>query len=376
MKNVLGIIMAFDRSSELRDLTDDRCVGAIPFGGRYRIIDFMLSNMVNSNINSVGIVLRDQYQSLIDHIGNGKDWDLARKIGGISILPPFSYSKRGGLKTSQGTNGKIEGLVGISDYIKKSKAEYVVISGANIITNIDLSKVVEQHVKSEVDITCVCTHIKSLSSSDTYFDVNPDNSIKDLWIGTEYAENYRYSGLGIYVIKKSLLEKLIPIWTSHNMKYFEQEGLTLAMKSDIKLGAYIHDAYTRKVTNIRRYYDANMDLLDKDVREALFLKSRPIFTKVHDEQPTYYSDKAIGKQSLIADGCTIEGTVENSIIFRDVHIKEGAVVKNSIVLQGGKICSNASISNIIADKSVNITEDKTMMGHRNYPIVIAKFTAI
>lgn len=377
MKNsILGIIMAYDRDKELRDLTLDRCVGAIPFGGRYRIIDFMLSSMVNSNITNIGIVLRTKYHSLIEHIGTGKDWDLARKIGGINLFPPHSYSSNNQFSSSTERRGKIEGLIGIRDYIMESKCEYVVMTNSNIVTNIDFQEVVEHHKESGADITCVCSNIQKGINTDTFFNVGRHNVVEDVCVGTDITGKCKHYGLGIYVIKKSKLEELTTIWASHNLKYFEQEGLTYAMKNNLKINAFIHTAYAKTIDDIRRYYDASMDLLSKDVRDEIFIKNRPIYTKVQDEQPTYYGDNAVASQSLIADGCTLEGTVENSIIFRDVRIEKEAVVKDCIVLQGCTICSKANISNVIADKNVTIGDGKTMMGHSNYPIVIAKANRI
>ncbi|MFI3312250.1 MAG: glucose-1-phosphate adenylyltransferase subunit GlgD [Eubacteriales bacterium] len=375
MKNVLGIITTYDESTDLRDLTDHRTIAAVPFGGHYRVIDFMMSSMVNSNITHVGVVLRDKYQSLIDHIGNGKEWDLARKIGGVRLLPPYSYARNAAVFNAGDRSGTLEGLIGIVDFIKKSRADHVVIADGNIITNIDLEKVVTEHKDSEADITVVCTKKTTDNQKDVFYKVNRKHDITEICVSIDLNNKCTHTGLGIYVMKKSILMDLITVWASHNYKHFELEGLNWAMKS-MNLKAYVHDSYAAKITDVRRYYDANMDLLNKDVRDQLFLKKRPIRTKVHDEQPTYYSETSHVCESLIADGCTLEGSVENSILFRDVHVEKGAVLKNSIVLKRCTISEGANAGHIIADQHVFIGKDKTIMGHKNYPVVITKSSVV
>ncbi|MFI3230332.1 MAG: glucose-1-phosphate adenylyltransferase subunit GlgD [bacterium] len=375
MKDVLGIIMTFDKATELKDLTDHRTVASIPFGSRYRLIDFMLSNMVNSNINQVGVMMRDNYQSLIEHIGTGKEWDLSRKIGGIRLIPPYSYSKKSHLFDITERKSKIEGLIGAYSFIKKNRAEYVVLSDANIVTNIDLEKVVNYHVEQDADITCVCVPKDEPNENDTYFELDKNENLKNIYLSIDPNNKCKHTALGIYVLKKELLETLVQNWANKNFKNFELEGLNDALKN-YNLKAYVHDTFSAQITDVKRYFDANMKLLSKDVRDELFIKNRAIYTKVYDEQPTYYSDKAYVCDSLIADGCVLEGTVENSIISRDVHIKKGAVVRNSIVLQSTIIREDANILNVISDKSVKLGKGKTMMGQESFPIVITKGSVI
>ncbi len=375
MKNVLGIIMAFDKCDEMSHLTEHRTLAATPFGGRYRVVDFMLSSMVNSGITNVGVVMRDKYQSLIDHLGTGKFWDLSRKVGGIRLLPPYSYAQQSHHFDIPERRGKIEGLIGVYDFIKKSPCEYVVISDANIVTNIDLKKVIKAHKESEADVTCVAIPKKCEHTQHTYFTLDSDNNITDVNVSLDISGKSKHTALGIYVMKKDTLENLVAIWATHNMRSFELEGLSYVLKN-MKMKAYIHETFAAKITSVKCYYNASMALLSKDVRDELFIRKRPIFTKVYDEQPTYYGDKCESGESLIADGCTIEGIVENSILFRDVTVAKGAVVKNSIVLPHCVISENAVLSHVIPDGNVNIGKGKTIMGHENYPIVISKYTTI
>ena len=275
-------------------------------------------------------------------------------------MPPYSYSKKTHLFDVPERSGKIEGLIGIIDFIRKSKCEYIIISDANVVVNIDLEKVVEFHKEKESDVTCVCVPNVSKNEHDTFFQVDRYKNIQDVSVSIDIKDTCTHTGLGIYVIGKQLLIDSLTYWASHNYKNFEIEGLNQMIKEH-KLKAYVHNNFAAKITDVKRYFDSNMSLLSKDIREEIFVKNRAILTKVYDEQPTYYGDKSNVNDSLIADGCTLEGNVENSIIFRDVHVNKGATVKNCIVLQGAIIEQDASISHVITDKDVQIGNSKTTM---------------
>lgn len=376
MKNVIGLIFAFDTENDLRELTDHRTVSAVQFGGRYRVVDFMLSNMVNSGIYRVGILMKDKYQSLIDHIGSAKDWDLSRKNAGVTLLPPYSYSKKASPLVTGEYRGKIDALAGAVDYLQKNRADYVVIADGDVIANVPLDDVVEQHRKSGNDVTMVVTKRGSkVSQFATNCELSRRREVVDIRVGDTNDGKCRYEAMGVYVMSRAYLIHLISDCVAHNCIHFEREMLTRALVDD-KVGGYVFNEYAVKIFDAKDYYQASMDVLDKDIRDELFLRSRPIFTRIYDEAPAYYGDKADVQDSLIADGCHIEGKVRNSILFRDVVVEKDAEIKNSIIMENGRILSGASLDYIVADRGVTVREGRTMMGHENYPVVIGKSAVI
>lgn len=375
MKNVLGIIIAFDNDNDLRELTEHRTVAAVPFGCRYRIIDFMLSNMVNSGIYRVGVLMRDKYQSLIDHIGSAKDWDLSRKNGGVTLLPPYSYSRRASPLVNGEYRGKIDALAGAVDYLQKNRSDYVVVTDGDIVANLPLDEIVQAHEKSGNNVTLVCTKRVKESPFTTYVDLNRKREVTDIRVGDCNEGKCKYIALGVYIMRREYLIHLIADCVTHNYIHFERELLQRALEEGT-ISAYVFDRYVAKIEDTKDYFQANMDMLEKEVRDDLFLRNRPIYTKVHDEAPAYYGDKAVVDDSLIADGCYIEGEVTGSILFRDVHIERDAKIVNSIIMQSGRVLAGASLAHMITDRGVTMREGRTMMGHENYPVVIAKSSIV
>ena len=341
MNSVLGMIIAFDTDNDLREITEHRTVGAVQWGGRYRIIDFMLSNMVNSGIYRVGVLMKDKYQSLIDHIGNAKDWDLSRKNSGVTLLPPYSYSKKASPLVTGEYRGKIDALAGAVDFLQKNRADYVVVADGDIVANVPLDDVIDRHIKSGADLTMVCTKKQKNSPFTTYVELNRKKEAVDIRVGDCNEGKCKHAALGIYVMSRQYLIHMLSDCVTHNCIHFEREFLTRA-------------------------------LMDGTVAGYLFKRTRPILTRIKDEAPTYYGDEADVEDCLIADGCRIEGKVKNSVLFRDVVIEKGAEVNNCIIMEGGRILTEASLRHVITDRNVIIRDGRTMMGHENYPITIAK----
>lgn len=376
MKSVLGLIIAFDNDeNDLRELTDHRTVAAVPWGGRYRIIDFMLSNMVNSGIYRVGVVMKDKYQSLIDHIGNAQDWDLSRKNAGVTMLPPYSYSKKASPLVTGEYRGKIDALAGAVDFLQKNRAEYVVIADGDIVANIPLDTVIEKHEKSGADLTIVCTKQVKESPYTTYMELNRKREVTDIRVGDSNDGKCKHAALGVYVMSRQYLIHMLSDCVTHNHIHFEREFLSHALV-DGKVMGYLFGEYAAKIGDVNDYFRSNMDMFDPDMRTEVFLRERPIWTRIKDEAPTYYGDKAVVEDCLIADGCNIEGHIENCILFRSVNIEKGADVRDSIILEGGQIMSGASLRHVICDRSVTIRDGRTMMGHSSYPIAIAKNSVV
>ena len=376
MKNTLGIIIGFDSNNDLRELSEHRPVASVPFGGRYRVIDFMLSNLVNSGCYQVGVLMRDKYQSLMDHLGSGKDWDLSRKRGGLMMLPPNAFAPKSSPLVTENYHTSLEALGSVSDMLQKSKCEHVVVCGADIIANIPLDEAMREHKKSGADVTSVCTKNGDGGAFDMFLNLSPRHEVSDIRNGDNAGGKCKYKSLGIYIMKRKYLLDLLSDCVTHNLHSFERDAMQHVFNRGDAIQAYVFDKYVAKIEDVKSYFSASMDMLDKDIRDQVFLKNRPILTKIHDSAPTYYGEDAVVSDSLIADGSRIEGTVENSIIFRGCNIAKGAVVKDSIIMQSGIISEGVELSYVVTDKGVTVRENRKMMGHATYPVAIAKNTIV
>ena len=376
MKNTLGIIIGFDSNNDLRELSEHRPVASVPFGGRYRVIDFMLSNLVNSGCYQVGVLMRDKYQSLMDHLGSGKDWDLSRKRGGLMMLPPNAFAPKSSPLVTENYHTSLEALGSVSDMLQKSKCEHVVVCGADIIANIPLDEAMREHKKSGADVTIVCTKNGDGGAFDMFLNLSPRHEVSDIRNGDNAGGKCKYKSLGIYIMKRKYLLDLLSDCVTHNLHSFERDAMQHVFNRGDAIQAYVFDKYVAKIEDVKSYFSASMDMLDKDIRDQVFLKNRPILTTIHDSAPTYYGEDAVVSDSLIADGSRIEGTVENSIIFRGCNIAKGAVVKDSIIMQSGIISEGVELSYVVTDKGVTVRENRKMMGHATYPVAIAKNTIV
>lgn len=372
MKNTLGIIIGFDGNNDLRELSEHRPVASVPFGGRYRVIDFMMSNLVNSGCYQVAVLMRDKYQSLLDHLGSGKDWDLSRKRGGMFLLPPNAFAPKSSPLVTENYRTSLEALGSISDMLNKNKSEHVLICSADIVANIPLDEVMKEHKKSEADVTIVCTKNPEGGAFDMFLGLSPRHEVEDIRNGDNMGGKCKYKSMGIYIMKRKYLQSLLSDCVTHNLRSFERDAMQHVFKRGDKVHGYVFDKYSAKIENVKGYFSASMDMLDKDIRDQVFLKNRPILTKIYDEAPTYYGEDAEVSDSLIADGSRIEGTVENSIIFRGCTIAKDTVVKDSIVLPNSSIGEGVELSYVVTDKGVTVRENRKMMGSATYPVAIAK----
>lgn len=366
MANIMSILYASGNESKLNELTLHRTTASLPFGGRYRLIDFTLSNLVNSGITTIGIITRSNYSSLMDHIRMGRDWDLNRKNSGIAVFPPFV------LNTSREIyKGKIEALHTVLDFIKKAKEEYVVISNCNIAANIDFDDIYKKHIENDADVSIVCKQGRTTTSRRVVLNKDSQNIIRDMYISESSSSDEKLISLNIYMLKKNLLIQLIENAYARGHLDFEKDIL-FKMTEHNTLYAYEIEGYAAIVDDVKTYYSESMKLMNYDIRTQLFDNENKIYTKVKDSVPTIYQTNAKVKNSLIADGCIINGSVENSILFRNVKIEEGAVVKNSIIMESGIVKKDASVQYAITDKNVTISENRNISGFITYPIVIVK----
>ncbi|MEG2421063.1 MAG: glucose-1-phosphate adenylyltransferase subunit GlgD [Oscillospiraceae bacterium] len=371
MNDLHGIIFAYRSNPDLRQLTQHRTTCSIPLGGRYRLVDFMLSNLVNAGVTDVGLVVHSAYQSLLDHVGSGKDWDLSRKHGGLKILPPFGYGDRPGSGEYQ---GRMDALAGVRSYLDGIHQEHVVLANGDIVANLPLADVYAQHLKTGADITCVCTTTPvGAPRSSTYFSVGDNGFVSD--VSVHPASAVGCESLEVYLLSKTLLLTLVDYCSAHRVLSFGQ-GVLQAMVSTLKISPYTFDGYAARFHSLSTYFSRSMELLDPKTRNGLFDPARPIKTKDRSNPSTYYGPGAVSKNSLIADGCLIGGTVENSILSRGVRVAPGAVVSNCILMQGTKVGAGATLKFAIADKGVSVSPGRMLMGHSSYPIAIEKDTVV
>lgn len=371
MKDMHGIIFAYSSHIRLKELTERRTAASVPFGGRYRMIDFMLSNMVNAGINDVGVIMHDTYQSLLDHLGSGKDWDLARKRGGLRLLPPFGYASA---HSGPGFRGRMEALYGVSSYIGRIRQEYVLMADGDLVVNLPVDEIFDFHVSSGADITCVAT-MKYFDDSDHTAYVRADDSHRVVDVVLGHREEGYAESLNVYILSKQLLENLMQHCTAHNQYSFRRDVLQ-QMTGKLNIQAYLFDGYCCHINSITNYFRHSMDLLRPEVRSQLFTRARPIKTKVRDEASTYYGPDCTVRNSVVADGCYIEGSIENCILFRGVKVESGVTVKNSILMQDTVVQKGVELNYAITDKEVLINPGRMLMGHASYPIAISKGTTV
>lgn len=370
-----GLIFSNIHDKNMPEMTAKRTMASLPFGGRYRLVDFTLSNMVNSGITKVGIVTHNNYRSLVDHIGTGKDWDLARRGGGIMILPPFITTfdnpRAGKLYTN-----RLDALMGAMDFISHCDEDVIILSDCDSVCNIDFSDILSYHERNGADATIVTKRMtvnkEKICAETAVVYANDDMTAKEFVEYTQQLTGEQDVSTNILVLNKEYLLSIINTSIAHGYTEFYHQAISGSMDSS-KIMVYRCDGYYNEIGSISQYFAASMDLLDSDVRNELFgEKMRPVYTKVRNSPPTKFGEGAVVKNSLIADGCVIDGTVENCILFRGVRIRKNTVVKNCILLQDTSVGENVRLNCVISDKNANINDERTLSGHETQPFYIAK----
>ncbi len=366
-----GIIFSSLNNNTLSRLTNDRTVAAIPFACRYRLVDFALSNLVNANISNISIVANYNYRSLAEHVGSGKDWDLARREGGVNFISPFQTAY-----TSQTTmfSTRLEALINMKEYISEFKEDYVVLMDSDNVLNIDLVDVIRNHQESGAQITLVTKNAeRNFTSKHPRMMISSmGGKIQDITMSSTYTEKNPELSLGIMVMSVMHLRVLIEEAQAYN-----QNSLTSILMKNVNTQnyrTYNYKGYVASVSSFLDYYRCSMELVrDEKARASLlWRKEAPIFTRVHNSAPVVYKSGSVVKDSMIADQCVIEGTVINSVIFRGVHIERGAVVKDSVLFSGTYVGKNASLNCVVTDKDVFISEGVILSGNGNMPFYIQK----
>lgn len=369
--DALGVIFPNNYDSLIPELVSDRSMASIPFASRYRMIDFPLSAMVNAGVDNVSILVRNNYHSLMDHLGNGREWDLSRKNGGLNIVPPFAR------KTAKVYHGRVEALYSILSFLRVQKEKYVILSDSNIAANFDFKEMLQSHIRSGNELTIAYAVMEipesilsaDIEETDLYysFDIE-DDRITKMHINPKETGLQNLS-LNVYILERELLIRQVEEAYTRGYTYYERDVL-LPKINDFHVGAYQHKGYISLISDINSYFNESMRLLDIQNADALF--SKPVYTKIRDDNPTRYKCDAKVENVMVADGCVIEGTVQNCILFRGVKIKKGAVIKNCILMQGTVIEENAEVEYVITDKNVTISAGQHIHGSSNFPVYVSK----
>lgn len=373
MKNVMGVIYTGESDARLRELTMTRAIAALPVAGRYRVIDFLVSSMVNSGIKNVGIIMQKNYHSLMDHLGSGKEWDLHGKHDGLYVLPPFLTRENVGVY-----NGILDALRSNNNYLTRSKQEYLLLSNSNIIYNAHLDEMIQAHLDSGADITLMYTRDPSMKRDEYGSYISVDESGRVTEIEVEPTQpTLDCSFMDVLLLRREMLRTLVDKGVAHGLHSMNRDILVpMIQEGRARVNAWEYKGPCWRMDSVQSFFRFNMDVLDMANRRRLFAPDLPVYTKVRDEMPARYGDDASVVNSMVADGCVIEGTVENSILFRGVRIAPRAHVKNCIIMQDGMVHSEATIENCILDKQATIKRSAKLIGPAAYPIVIAKNVVI
>lgn len=362
--NLLGVINLINEKPFLKELTEQRSLASVPFAGRYRLIDFTLSNFTHAGIKQVAVFTNGKFRSIMDHLGSGKEWDLDRHNGGLFMLPP--------IHPDQKSKGDIPAFYDYLEMFRRSPAEVIVLSPGYHVGKIDYQDAIRQHENSQADITVLYKHYDGDSIRKPIYHkcrLREDGSLADI-------EMYSVPRSGdpicleTYILKKSLFIEMIELCYQNNEHDFLKYGIK-ANLDQLHVQGYSFQGHMPFIHSMESYYESNMAFLNPDVIRSYFYEQWNIFTKVKHEAPVKYSATSNVSNSFIANGCEIEGTVENSVLFRGVAVKKGAIVRNSIIMQKGAIEEGAYVENIIADKHAKISENKALVGEVE-PKVIKK----
>ena len=360
--NVLGILFSNSHDDALPEITSLRTMGSVPFGGRYRMIDFPLSSMVRAGISKVGVITKANYRSLMDHLGMGKSWDLARKHEGLILLPPYVGAGASGNQT------RMQGLWSALEFLANAREELVIMSDCNVVCNLDYRQLLQAHRASGADITIACRRGAAPALSSMRFTRGENGRVAEITVSGEPAGDALYS-LNILIMRKELLERLT---REANSQSLDDYGLLQRSVGALDIRALEVAGHARVIDCLQSYYEANMELLLPEARKALFQPEQPVLTKVQDDMPAIYGLHSRASNCLVADGCQIRGTAENSVLFRGVAIGEGARMSNCVLMQGTRVGAGAILECVISDKAVEIRPGKTIVGVPEYPIYLGK----
>ncbi|MDE6739816.1 MAG: glucose-1-phosphate adenylyltransferase subunit GlgD [Lachnospiraceae bacterium] len=375
--NVIGIIFPNSYDALVPELVSVRLMASIPFASRYRIIDFILSSMTHSGIDNISVIVNQNYHSLMDHLGSGREWDLVRKNGGLHIFPPFAEKKVDGPYV-----GRAGALANLLNFLKNQKEKYVVMSDTNVVVNCDFNAMLQAHADNKADITIAYNEqelpkeLLDYQTSDRVFYYTFDveqGRIRKVYINPK-TDGVQNTSMNIFVMERELLIDLVSNAYMQGRSFFMRDVI-MPQLGKLNVQAYKYTGYVARISGMKSYFEENMKLLDDYNLDALF-SGAPIYTKIRGDNPTHYKDGAKVQNAMMADGCVIEGEVENSVIFRGVKVGKGAKIKNCILMQDTVVEAGANVEYLITDKNVTITAGKEMKGTDTFPVYIEKFKTV
>ena len=375
--NALGILFPNSYDSLVPDLVSERLMASIPFASRYRLVDFILSSMANCGIDNISLIVRRNYHSLMDHLGSGREWDLTRKNGGLNLVPPYAE------KTVSIYNGRVEALAGILDFLKEQKEKYVVMADTNLAVNFDFNALIQAHMDSRADVTVAyreeplpgdLTGHRDIGKS-LYYTLAIDNGRVTKMYMNSSEPGVQNISMNIYIIDRELLIDQINTAYVRGQVFFERDILAPQLER-LNVQAFRYDGYVARISSMKSYFNENMKMLDDANVDALFSAGNPIYTKIRDDNPARYINGSKVSNIMAADGCIIEGEVENSILFRGVRIGKGARVKNCVLMQDTVIEADASVEYVVTDKNATITRDRIIKGAVTFPVYVAKYQIV
>ena len=370
--SALGIIFPNSYDALVPDLVNVRLMASIPFASRYRLIDFILSSMTQCGIDNISVMVNNNYHSLMDHLDSGREWDLVRKNGGLHIFPPFAE------KAAKPYTGRVGALANILDFLRDEREKYVVITDTNIVVNFDFNAMLQAHMDSGADLTIayneqeIPEELLNYQTSDRIFYYTFDieqGRIRKVSINPK-TDGVQNTSMNIFVIGRELLIDLVSTAYMQGRSFFMRDVI-MPQLGKLNVQAYKYDGYVARISGMKSYFEENMKLLDDYNLDALF-SAAPIHTKIRGDNPTHYKDGAKVRNVMMADGCVIEGEVENSVIFRGVKVGKGAKIKNCILMQDTVVEAGANVEYLITDKNVTITAGKEMKGTDSFPVYIGK----
>ena len=364
---VMGIV--FSSEADMGDLTDKRTMASIPYGGRYRLVDFALSNLSCAGVRHVGIVARRNFQSLMNHIGDGEEWGLELSEGGMEFLTPYATSN------VHSYRGKLESLFSAMDFLEfGGDKEYVVMMDASVLCNIDLSKVLASHIASGKDVTVVSKAgiADGKRVLDLAIKLDGKGEVEDMVVDYAAAPEYLAS-MDIFVTSKVWLMDRVKELIAHNRFHMDRD-LVLGgwQRGRVSLNVVTYGGAVMFNDSTADYFTNSMALIEKDVRHDLFGRSHPVYTKVRDRVPSYYGENCQIDGCIVADGCMLGGTARSSVLFRQVKIAPGAEVENCVIMNDSVVGSGAQLKNVILDKEVTVTPGARLIGTAQNPIIVKR----
>ena len=365
--NVMGIIFANDGT--VSELTEKRTMASLPFGGRYRQVDFALSNLACAGIHRIGIVTRHSYQSLMNHVGSGEEWGLTMEEGGLECLTPYSSSKTSDYR------GKLESLYAAMTFLEYgAEDELVVMIDSAILSNIDLNKVIASHLESGKDITVVTKAGIAGNGKvlDLAFKLNQQGQIDDMAVDYAAPADYEAS-MDIFVLSKKWLIQQVKEHIAHNLYHMDRDlVLGLWQKGEAAVNVFRFDGEAMFNESLAEYFQNSLSLTKKEIRSDLFGRNHPIYTKVRDRVPTYYGEECCVENCSVADGCMLGGTVRNSILFRQVTVYPTAQVEDCLIMNDAVVSEGCVLRYVILDKDVVVRPNSTLVGTPNKPVIIKR----